>query len=124
MPTLTAITIESNGEVGINTSTPQGALDVNGAIYQRGGVLHADYVFESGYKLESIEAHADYMWENKHLKAIPQVQIDENGLEIVEVGSHRKGIVEELEKAHIYIQQLHEEVRELKKMVAEHVKQE
>ena len=32
-----------------------GRLDVNGPIYQKGKKLHADYVFESDYQLESIE---------------------------------------------------------------------
>lgn len=43
------------------------------------------------------------MWKNKHLKAIPKAKVDEEGREIVEVGAHRKGIMEEREKAHIYI---------------------
>jgi len=46
------------------------------------------------------------MWENKHLKAIPKAEVDDDGQEVVEVGAHQKGIVEELEKAHIYIEQL------------------
>ncbi|MGA1826467.1 MAG: hypothetical protein ACMUIP_17570 [bacterium] len=50
------------------------------------------------------------MWENKHLKAIPKATADQNGQEIIEVGAHRKGIVEELEKAHIYIEQLHKRI--------------
>ncbi len=100
--------IRRNGYIGIGTTSPQGVLDVNGSIYQRGGVLHADYVFESNYQLETIEEHADYMWINKHLAGIPGITHDENGLEIIEVGSYRRGIVEELEKAHIYIDQLNE----------------
>jgi len=104
--TIERMRIDSTGKVGIGTTTPKGALDVNGSIYQRGSVLHADYVFGVDYKLESIEEHADYMWKNKHLKAIPKQTMDENGQEIVEVGSHSRGIVEELEKAHIYIEQL------------------
>ena len=52
------------------------------------------------------------MWKNKHLKAIPEAKADENGREIIEVGTHRRGIVEELEKAHIYIEQLHEGMKE------------
>ncbi|MHC5145136.1 MAG: hypothetical protein ACYSOX_05875, partial [Planctomycetota bacterium] len=39
--------------------------------------------------------------------------VDETGQEIVEVGAHRKGIVEELEKAHIYIEQLNKHNKEL-----------
>ena len=53
-----------------------------------------------------------FMWENRHLKAIPKAAVDKNGMEIVEVGSHRKGIVEELEKAHIYIEQLQKQIKE------------
>jgi len=40
------------GKFGIGTDTPAGELDVNGAIFQRGASLHADYVFESDYELE------------------------------------------------------------------------
>ncbi len=62
----------------------------------------ADYVLESDYDLESVREHADFMWKNKHLKAIPKQKTDENGIEIIEVESHRRGMLEELEKAHIY----------------------
>lgn len=115
----TQMVIDKTGNVGIGTTSPAGKLDVNGSIYQRGGVLHADYVFEDDYKLESIDDHALYMWKHKHLKAIPKSEVDQYGQEIVEVGSHRKGIVEELEKAHIYIEQLHGEIDELKLQMAE-----
>ena len=108
---------QASGDVGIGTTNPQGKLDVNGAIYQRGSTLHADYVFEDDYELESIEEHSEFMWENKHLKAIPKATVDENGIEYVEVGSHRKGIVEELEKAHIYISQLEESIKLLTKRI-------
>jgi hypothetical protein len=108
----------ASGNVGIGTTNPQGTLDVNGPIYQRGGVLHADYVFEPDYQLESINEHSEFMWQNKHLAAIPKVKKDETGREIIEVGAHRKGIVEELEKAHIYIEQLHKQNKALEKRVA------
>lgn len=32
------------------------------------------------------------------------------------MGAHRKGILEELEKAHIYIEQLHKRLREMEKL--------
>lgn len=108
-----AFNIRSTGEVGIGTITPQGKLDVNGSIYQRGSQLHADYVFEPGYALESIDEHSKYMWQHKHLTAIPKARMDGNGQEIVDIGAHRKGIVEELEKAHIYIEQLHKRIKAL-----------
>ena len=58
------------------------------------------------------------MWKNKHLAAIPKARVDETGQEIVEVGAHHKGIVEELEKAHIYIEQLHENNKALEEKIA------
>jgi len=105
----TSLHIASNGNVGIGTTHPVGKLDVNGPIYQRGDEFNADYVFGTEYELESIGEHADFMWDNKHLKAIPVAQQvdDDSGRQIIETGAHRRGIVEELQKAHIYIEQLH-----------------
>lgn len=111
--------INSLGKVGIGTKNPNGTLDVNGSIFQRGKQLHADYVFESEYKLESIEQHAKFMWKNKYLKAIPKMLLDENGNEIVEIGSHQKGILEELEKGHIYIEQLLNRIKSLEERLAQ-----
>lgn len=109
--------ITSSGNVGIGTANPQGKLDVNGAIYQRGGLLHADYVFEPDYKLESIKEHADYMWQEKHLKAVPKAAKTEDGQEIMEIGSRQRGVLEELEKAHIYISQLNERIKKLEEKI-------
>lgn len=107
------MTLQNGGNVGIGTGNPIGKLDVNGSIVQRGTQLHADYVFEPDYELESIEDNAAFMWREKHLPAIPPIQYDDEGLEILDVGAHRRGIVEELEKAHVYIQQLHVRLEEL-----------
>jgi hypothetical protein len=104
-----------NDRVGIGTSNPQGKLDVNGSIYQRGIELFADFVFEEDYELESIDEHSQFMWEQKHLPAIPKTVTDESGQEIIEIGAHQRGIVEELEKAHIYIGQINNENKELRK---------
>ncbi len=113
------VVVKANGNVGIGTFKPKGKLDVNGSIFQRGGSLHADYVFENDYELESIKEHASFMWKNKHLSAIPKAKTDETGQEIVEVGAHRKGIVEELEKAHIYIEQLEKRIGQQDKQLRE-----
>jgi hypothetical protein len=118
-PNENGIWITENGNVGIGTTFPRGRLEVNGSIFQRGRQLHADYVFEPGYELESIDEHSKFMWQCQHLKAIPKSSVDSNGQEIVEVGAHLKGIVEELETAHIYIEQLHKRIRTLEEKEAE-----
>ena len=105
--------------IGINTTNPQGTLDVNGTIYQRGSRLHADYVFQPNYRLESIEKHAAFMWREKHLSSLPKAVVDTQGNEVINVGDHRRGVVEELEKAHIYIDQLNEKNKALSKNVAQ-----
>lgn len=115
--TKTRMIIKSDGKIGINTLDPQGDLDVNGAIYQRGSSLHADYVFEKDYELETIDEHSEFMWKNKHLPAVPKAKKDASGLDIVNVGQQRRGILEELEKAHVYIDQLKGEIEALKSLV-------
>lgn len=111
--------IRAAGGVGINTNAPQGDLDVNGSIYQRGNSLHADYVFEPDYKLESIEEHSRLMWARKHLPALNAGAQDSEGRDVVEYGSRLRGILEELEKAHVYIQQLNARLAKLEAMLGE-----
>ena len=106
------VTILNNGNFGIGTTAPAGKLDVNGSIFQRGGVLFADYVFEPTYTLESIEDHAAFMWNNKHLPAVGARKVDEQGREVVEIGARMRALLEELEKAHIYISTLNGKVGE------------
>jgi hypothetical protein len=114
---VTHVTFRQTGEVGIGTDTPLGMLDVNGPIYQRGGLLHPDYVFDPASPPESIEEHAAYMWRERHLPAIGPAQTDAQGREMVEIGAHRRGMLEELEKAHIYIEQLHRRLKALEAAV-------
>lgn len=114
----TRATIDTAGNVGIGTPTPLGKLDVNGSIFQRGGVLFADYVFEPTFSLESIEDHSTFMWTNKHLPAVGVRKVDEQGREVVEIGARMRGLLEELEKAHIYISTLNTRVTERDEQLA------
>lgn len=72
----------------------------------------ADYVFEDDYKLESIEDHANFMFKNKHLPALESIKTFLRS----DAPMRREQMVEELEKAHIYIYQLNKEIQELKKI--------
>jgi hypothetical protein len=117
------LVVSEDGYVGINTSNPQGNLDVNGPIYQRGGTIHPDYVFEDDFEIDSIEDHAQKMWKEKHLPAVPSRKVDEEGQEIMELRSMSCGILEELEFAHIYIEQLNREIKDLREEIKELKKQ-
>jgi len=105
--------------IGTQTLNPDAMLDVNGKIYQRGAQLHADYVFQPGYDLESIDERGLSMWTNHHLPAVPATTWDENGNEVLELGQHQRGILEELEKAHIYILSLHKRLEALESTIGQ-----
>ncbi|PIE91389.1 MAG: hypothetical protein CR997_00960, partial [Acidobacteria bacterium] len=87
----------------------KGALDVDGPIYQRGTIIHPKRALGKDANLESIAEHAENMWREQRLPAVPAPEVLEDGSKRVELGQQRRGMLEELEKAHIYIQQLHEQ---------------
>lgn len=99
--------------VSIGKTGSDAVLDVRGSISVDGTVVHADFVFEPEYVLDSIEEHSDFMWENKHLPALPKAPSGKKGP--VDLVQHQMGILEELEKAHIYIEQLHNTIKDLEK---------
>ncbi len=82
-------------------------LDVRGSIMVHGSIVHADYVFEPGYDLMTIKENADFMWQNKHLPSLPKAPKGLKGP--VNLVGHQMGMLEELEKAHIYIDQLNKD---------------
>jgi hypothetical protein len=105
--------------VGIRTTNPRGTLDVNGSIFQRGRQLHADHVLAPDHPLETIEEHAAFMWAHRRLTAMPASERDEDGQDIIEHGSRMRGMLEELEKAHIYIARLNDMIKSQDKRIAD-----
>ncbi len=106
-----------NASVGIGTIAPIEKLEVkdgnirvtNGSFIDDGTTL-SDFVFESDYKLESIEDHSDFMWKNKHLPALTGAnEIKKKGG--YDISERREQMLEELEKAHIYIEQLNAKIK-------------
>lgn len=89
--------------------TANDLVHVNGNITAT-GTITPDYVFEPDYKLESIEEHAAYMWKEKHLPAVEAAKTDGEGRGLVNLVNRSQQILEELEKAHIYIEQLHNRI--------------
>lgn len=68
-----------------------------------------DGVFDPEFKLESIAEHAAYMWSNWHLPAVGPTPPDAP----INLTRKTTGMLNELEKAHIYIAQLDERIRQL-----------
>lgn len=96
-----------------------------GAIIHRTTEIHADHVFEREYPLESIEDHAAAMNERKHLAAVPPTQTDADGNIVVNYTTLLRGLLEELEKAHIYIARMNDVIKqqgESLTTLTEHVK--
>ena len=66
------------------------------------------------YSVESIEESAAYMWRNEHLRGIGPTPVGRP----INVPRKTTGIIHELEKAHIYIEQLHERLARVEEMLA------
>ncbi|MEM9549046.1 MAG: hypothetical protein AAGA77_23870 [Bacteroidota bacterium] len=98
--------------------TASDVINVNGSITAT-GTITPDYVFESDYELETIEEHAEYMWREKHLPAVEAAQTDGNGKGLVSLVERSQQTLEELEKAHIYIEQLHKRIKNEKEISQE-----
>ena len=57
------------------------------------------------------------MWEHKHLPAIGKGQYSQDGEAVIELGARSQGMLEELEKAHIYIEMLDKRLNQLQEIV-------
>lgn len=89
--------------------TTGGDLTITGSIVTTGGTCGGgcDLVFSEDYKLPTIEEHESQMWENSYLPTVgPTVENSPINL------SDKTGkILNELEKAHIYIAQLNNTIK-------------
>ena len=86
--------------------TSGGDLTISGTLVTSGTTCSGgcDLVFAPGYDLETIEEHAAAMWSNSYLPGVgPTV---ENAP--INLSEKTGGMLNELEKAHIYIAQLNE----------------
>jgi hypothetical protein len=98
-------------EDGMPTGAPVLRIDGNGAIIHRTTTIHADHVFDPEFPLESIEDHATAMMSERHLAAVPPNGTDEKGNMVVNYAALMRGLLEELEKAHLYIARLNEAMK-------------
>jgi len=96
--------------------TPSGDLIITGEITTTGSCsVGCDAVFGADHTLSSIEDHAALMWENKYLPNVGPTS---------EEGPYNMSdkvlrMLNELEHAHIYIEQLNRRVEELEAVIAD-----
>lgn len=105
---------------GLNTGATSGAefilsstgnLTVSGTITSTGPTCASgcDAVFDEDYDLPTIEDHAEAMFANRHLPTVGPTSRD-NPINLTE---HMGNVLNELEKAHIFIAQLNERNKKL-----------
>jgi hypothetical protein len=93
-------------------------VDINGNLFVT-GTITPDYVFDKQFEVPSIEEHAALMWQKKHLPRVEAAVRSEEGKDLINVGARSQGVLEELEYAHVYIEQLQGSIKELQ-IAAEH----
>ncbi|MEP3655294.1 MAG: hypothetical protein ABJO36_10400 [Litorimonas sp.] len=112
--------------LGINIGTSLGAdfilsdngdLSVLGTITSSGPTCGGgcDAVFDSDYQLPTIEEHAEAMFTKRHLPTVGPTSPDAQ----INLTEHMGNVLNELEKAHIYIAQLNERNKALETELAE-----
>lgn len=110
--------INTPGDLGFELMlNDAGDLTIQGELVTAGPSCSAgcDEVFRLGDDLESIEEHAAFMWKQGFLSGIgptdPHAAIN--------LSTRSGTLLNELEKAHIYIDQLNQEVKALRQQIEE-----
>lgn len=76
-----------------------------------------DYVFKKNYQLKSFDELRKFISENNHLPNIPPAaDLETNGLE---VGDMQKRMMEKIEELTLYVLQLEEQLKEIKKKMSD-----
>lgn len=115
--TSTQFVMDSNGNIGIGTANPLGwRLAVNGNIRAKEVKVEtswADFVFEKGYALPSLEEVEAHIKEKGHLKDIPSAaEVSENGIQL---GAMNSKLLQKIEELTLYMIDLNKDLQDLKK---------
>lgn len=108
-----------NGNVGINTTTPDAKLSVNGVIHGKEVKVDlngwSDFVFEEGYGLPSLEEVEQHIREKGHLKGIPSAEeVKARGILLGEMDAK---LLQKIEELTLYMIELKKENQQLRKEI-------
>jgi len=111
--------VKNNAGIWVSRITSTGDMEITGSLTTTGGTCGGggcDLVFQPDTRIESIEEHAASMWSNQYLPAVGPTP--ENAP--FNLTEKTGGMLNELEKAHIYIEQkAHIYIEQLHKRLAE-----
>lgn len=121
--TTNCMTLATNGNVGIGTTSPSYKLDVAGAIRANEIIVNttgADFVFADDYQLRPLSEVKAFITENKHLPEIKSAQeMQENGVGVNELQTQ---LLQKIEELTLYLIQQEQTISELRQEV-EYLKQ-
>jgi hypothetical protein len=108
------MTLATNGNVGIGTTSPSYKLDVAGVIRANEIIVNttgADFVFADDYQLRPLSEVKAFIVENKHLPEIKSAQeMQENGVGVNELQTQ---LLQKIEELTLYILQQEEVINDL-----------
>lgn len=109
--------LQSDGDVGIGTTSPDAKLTVKGKIHAEEvkvdlSVPAPDYVFKADYDLRTLTEVENHIKEKGHLPNIPSA--NEMEAEGVELGIMNMKLLEKIEELTLYVIELKKEINQLK----------
>ncbi|WP_320052052.1 hypothetical protein [uncultured Acetobacteroides sp.] len=112
--------VQSKGNIGIGTSTPQNLLDVNGTIRAKEVKVEsgwADFVFKPDYQLKPLSEVEQFITTNGHLPEVPTAkEVEQNG---VNLGEMNAKLLQKVEELTLYLIEQKKEIELLKQKLAD-----
>nr|WP_299073826.1 tail fiber protein [uncultured Allomuricauda sp.] len=115
------LSLETDGNVGIGTTSPDSKLTVKGDIHAEEvkvdlSVPGPDYVFKKDYDLKPLEEVQNYIKAHGHLPNIPSApEMEKNGIQL---GEMNMKLLEKIEELTLYVIELKKENELIKKLIS------